>query len=98
MLRRALTLLALGVALSAVWMPAADLLVTVAPPRPLVEHRPVAPGRGFVWVPGYQRWTGNSYVWVPGSWTRPPRPRARWVQAHWIHRPGGWVFVQGYWR
>jgi hypothetical protein len=98
MFRKALLSLPLAVALFAAVLPAADLLVTIAPPRPLPEHRPVAPGRGYIWTPGYQRWNGNAYVWVPGTWVRPPRPRARWVPPHWGHRRGGWVFIPGYWR
>lgn len=77
---------------------AADVIVRVAPPRPIVEARPVMPGRGFVWIPGFHRWDGRAYVWVPGRWERPPRPRARWVEARWVRRRGGWVFVEGHWR
>ncbi len=39
---------------------AADVVVHVAPPRPIVEPRPVAPGRDYVWVSGYHRWDGNA--------------------------------------
>ena len=66
--------------------------------RPLHERRLVAPGRGYVWTPGYQRWDGRAYVWAPGAWVLPPRPRARWVPAHWAQRRGGWVFIEGHWR
>jgi hypothetical protein len=77
---------------------AADVFVRIGPPRPPVERRLVAPGPGYLWTPGYQRWDGRAYVWVPGAWVRPPHPRAHWVQAKWVHRRGGWVFVEGHWR
>ena len=76
---------------------AADVYVRVGPPRPEVEAPPPRPGVGFVWTPGYHRWDGGRYVWVPGAWVRPPRPRAHWVRAHWVHRPRGWVLVEGHW-
>jgi hypothetical protein len=77
---------------------AEEVIVRVAPPARIVETRPVAPGRGYVWVDGCHRWNGAAYVWVPGRWELPPRPRARWVAAHWVHRHGGYVFVEGRWR
>lgn len=75
-----------------------EVVVRVAPPRPVVEVRGVAPGRGYVWIAGYHRWDGRAYVWVPGRWELPPRPHARWLAAHWTRRHGGWVLVEGHWR
>ena len=49
--------------------------VRVGPPAPIVETRVIAPGPGYVWIPGYHRWSGSAYVWVPGRWDRPPRAR-----------------------
>ena len=77
---------------------AADVVVRVAPPRAMVEHRPPSPGVGYVWTPGYQRWDGRAYAWTPGSWVQPPHRHARWVGHHWVHRNGGWVMVEGHWR
>lgn len=77
---------------------AADVVVRIAPPRAIVEHPVRAPGAGYVWTSGYHRWDGGRYVWVPGAWVRPPRPHARWERAHWVHRGGGYVFVEGRWR
>ena len=54
--------------------------VRVGPPAPIVETRVIAPWPGYVWIPGYQRWSGSAYVWVPGRWDRPPRARAVWVR------------------
>jgi hypothetical protein len=84
-----------GLALSA---SAAEVIIRTAPPRPLVEHRAVAPGQGYVWVGGYHRWDGNAYVWMPGSWMRAPHAHAVWVAPRYEHRHGGYVFVAGHWR
>src|SRR5262249_26070498 len=58
---------------------AQGIVVQVRPPHAVVEHRGHAPGPGYVWVPGYQRWDGSRYAWVPGQWQQPPRTHARWV-------------------
>jgi len=84
-----------GMALSA---SAAEIVIRTAPPRPLVEHRVAAPGPGYVWVGGYHRLDGRAYVWEPGSWVRPARPHAVWVAPRYMHRGGGYVFVEGHWR
>ncbi len=75
-----------------------EVIVRVAPPRPLVEKRVVAPGPGYVWIDGYHRWDGARYVWVAGRWEMPPRPHAHWVAHRWVKRHGGWVLVEGHWR
>ncbi len=78
--------------------PPGRVYVRVAPPAPIVEARVVAPGPGFVWIPGFYTWNGVAYVWVPGHWERPVRARARWVPGHWVHDRRGWYFVDGRWR
>jgi hypothetical protein len=40
----------------------AQVVVRVAPPPPIVERHPVAPGPRYVWVGGYHRWDGRRYV------------------------------------
>jgi hypothetical protein len=75
-----------------------EVVIRVAPPRPLVEKRLVAPGPGYVWIAGFHRWDGARYVWVPGRWELPPHPHAHWVAHRWVHRHGGWVLVEGHWR
>jgi hypothetical protein len=71
---------ALGAALAA---RAAEVIVRVAPPPPVsTAVIGVAPGPGYVWVPGYQRWNGSRYVWVAGRWTLPPRRGLVWVPPH----------------
>ncbi len=72
--------------------------VRIAPPPPVVERPYAAPGRGYTWVPGYQRWDGRRYIWTGGRWALPPRPRAVWVPGRWDRRPGGWYWVGGHWR
>jgi len=75
-----------------------EVLVTQAPPAVRVETQTVSPGGGYVWTPGYWRWSGNGYVWISGSWVRPPRTTAVWVAGHWVHRARGWVWIPGHWR
>jgi hypothetical protein len=41
-------------------------VVRVAPPPPVVEVRPAAPGPRYVWMEGYRLLYGGRYVWVPG--------------------------------
>ena len=76
----------------------AQIVVRIGPQAPIVERRPPAPERGFVWVDGYHRWDGERYVWVPGRWDRPPHHGAHWVAHHWVHHHDGWVLVEGHWR
>jgi WXXGXW repeat (2 copies) len=97
MFRKSLLSTAFGVFL-AIGAANAQVVVQVAPPRPLVETRVPAPGPGYVWTPGYHRWDGRAYVWAPGAWVLPPRPHAHWVAHRWVHRNGGWVMVEGHWR
>ncbi len=97
MIRKMLSIALMGAGL-AISASAADVYVRVGPPRPLHERRLPAPGRGYVWTPGYHRWDGRAYGWAPGAWVQPPRARAHWVPARWVHRPGGWVFMEGHWR
>ena len=79
--------------------PRGRVYVRVGPPAPIVETRIVAPGRGYVWIPGFHAWDGRAYRWRPGRWERGPRASARWVPARWIHdRRHGWYLVEGRWR
>ena len=97
MFRRLWIASALG-CLLALGASAAEVFVRIAPPAPIVERRGPPPGAGYVWITGYHRWDGNAYVWTPGRWEVPPRRHAHWVAHHWVHRRGGWVFVEGRWR
>jgi hypothetical protein len=77
---------------------ATNVYVAQTPPAVRVEGQTVAPGPGYIWTPGYWRWSGTNYVWVSGSWVRPPRTTAVWVAGHWVHQDRGWVWVPGQWR
>ena len=75
--------------------------VRIGPPTPVVEVRSVAPGPGYIWVPGYHRWDGAAYVWVPGAWAVPPPSHHyhAWAPGHWAHHSHhGYYWVEGHWR
>src|SRR5437870_2010158 len=78
--------------------PRGRMYVRVGPPAPIVESRLVAPGPGYLWLPGYYSWDGRGYGWVPGRWDRAPTARASWVPAHWVRTRRGWYLVEGRWR
>ena len=78
--------------------PRGRVYVLVGPPAPIVETRVIAPGPGYVWVPGYHVWDARAYVWRPGHWDRAPRASARWVPARWARDRHGWYLVEGHWR
>ena len=71
--------------------------VVEGPPAPPTETVVVAPGPGYVWVPGEWDWRGR-WVWVTGYWAFPPYPRAVWIDGYWTHGPYGWHRVPGRWR
>jgi hypothetical protein len=77
---------------------AAEIVVNIAPPKVIVEHRGTAPSPQHVWIAGYHRWDGHAYVWEKGRWEVPPRPHAVWVAPRWTRRHDGYVFAEGHWR
>lgn len=77
---------------------ATRVYVRIAPPAPVVETVVAVPRPGFVWTPGFYRWTGREYVWVAGRYVAPPRPRVAWVPGHWTLATRGWFWVGGTWR
>lgn len=97
-MRKTLMTVLFGVALGIGTAVAADVVVKVAPPAPVVEERGVAPSPNHVWIGGYHTWNGSAYVWTPGRWDVPPRPHAVWVAPRWQRRHGGYVFVEGRWK
>jgi hypothetical protein len=99
-MRNLLRAAALGIAVAATTVPAlAQVYVNVAPPAPIVETRPVAPGSGYAWVPGYYRWNGSQYAWAHGHYMRPPGTGQVWVAGHWVEGTHGrWHWVEGHWR
>ena len=72
-------------------------VIRQAPPPVIVERRPNAPGRDFIWLPGYWVLHQNRWVWVSGRWDRPPHPGAVWVPHHWEHVGPEFHFTVGVW-
>ena len=68
------------------------------PPSPPREGMLVRTHDGLVWVPAYDRWTGNAYRHQEGRWERPPRRGMAWVPGYRAPRRGGYVWVEGHWR
>lgn len=73
----------------------APVIVRRAPPARVVERVVVAPGPGYVWVPGHYTYSGNQWVWLGGAWVVPPAPDARWVDGHW--NPASQRWVEAHW-
>ena len=71
--------------------------VSVAPPQPRVEPKPVAPSARHTWIPGYWNWTGQNHVWVTGAWNLPPQQNVAWVEPQWVNEGGAWLFFEGQW-
>jgi outer membrane lipoprotein SlyB len=71
--------------------------VSDGPPAPPSEVVTVAPGPGYVWVPGSWQWQGR-WVWMGGYWAATPYPTAVWVDGYWRRGPYGWHWVPGHWR
>ena len=94
----ATTILAASIFATACAGASGRVYVRSGPPPIRAEVVGVAPGPGYVWVPGYYNYDRGGYVWVGGRWDRPPRVRARWVQGHWQRDRHGWYYVEGHWR
>ena len=71
-----------------------DIDVVVAPPPPREERVVVRPG--YVWTPGYYRYSENRYVWVGGTYVV-ERPGYRWRPHRWTNVNGRWHFEEGGW-
>ena len=69
--------------------------IWVAPPPPHLVVMP-APRPGWIWSPGYWRWTGGTYVWIDGVWLA-ERPGFVFVTPYWERTPAGWRMVAGGW-
>lgn len=86
--------LAVSVIVCAAIPASAQVYVQIAPPAPIVETVPAAPGAGYTWVAGYYRWNGTRYVWVHGHYER---HGGHWCGGHWRHAAGGYYWVEGHW-
>ena len=78
-------------------MAGGEIVVTGAPPAPMVETVTVSPGPVYVWIGGCWVWHGH-WVWEHGYWARPPHRGAVWVPHHYVYRNGVHVFISGGWR
>jgi hypothetical protein len=97
-LKKYISTAACGVLLASTMVAGAQIVVRLGPPPPRrVEVIPASPGPGYGWHAGYHRWDGQRYVWVPGTYERTPYEHARWVEGHWDHRGGGYVWREGHW-
>jgi len=99
MIRRLCTTLALAAALPIAAHAAVDISITVAPPPLPVYTQPVIPAAGYIWTPGYWRWSPGfgEYVWVPGTWISPPYTGALWTPGYWGWSGGVYAWHGGYW-
>lgn len=73
-----------------------SIRIGIAPPPPRWERVP-APRAGFIWVPGFWRWSGASYIWIGGGWHH-QRVGYRYVHPRWQHERDGWRFNTGHWQ
>ena len=94
-MKRLLGIVIFALALSAMIGCAARGYGRFGPPRGAMVERSHS---GRVWVPGYDRWTGDRYRPVEGRWMKPPRRGQVWVPGYRAPRRGGYVWVEGYWR
>ncbi|HYL27410.1 MAG TPA: hypothetical protein VEW74_06205 [Candidatus Nitrosotalea sp.] len=72
----------------------AYIYVQIAPPAPIYETVPAAPGPGYAWVGGYYRWEGGRYVWVRGHYAH---HAGAWCAGHWHHGRHGYYWTDGRW-
>ncbi len=73
-------------------------VVYQAPPAPMVEVVPVAPGPNYYWVPGYWYWGGTGWAWYRGRYAIRPWHGAVWVGGGWGRHGGRWEWRGGHWR
>jgi len=76
----------------------AVVAVASEPPPPVPETVVVAPGPGYVWIPGAYVWGGAGWFWCAGHWSWPPHPHAYWVGGGWEFHNGRRMWREGYWR
>jgi WXXGXW repeat (2 copies) len=77
-----------------------EVVVNDAPPAPIEEAVPYAPGPDYFWIGGHWSWSGR-WVWVHGRYDRHPHfhPGGGWEAGHWDRRDGGrYVWREGHWR
>ena len=73
-----------------------ELVVREAPPEPLHETRPPAPGPDHMWAPGYWHYGAAGFHWMPGFWT-PMMMGYRFGPPIWSYHGGLWHFYSPIW-
>jgi hypothetical protein len=68
-----------------------------APPPPVAEYRPTAPGYGYLWVDGYWDWNGYDWAWSNGYW-QPQRSGYIFIGPRYVYESGRPVYYRGYWQ
>lgn len=71
--------------------------VAIGPPALPVYAQPIAPGPGYIWIPGYWAWGPDGYFWVPGTWALAPAPGLLWTPGYWAFSAGLYGWHPGYW-
>lgn len=71
--------------------------VRIGPPPLRVYEQPMAPGPGYLWMPGYWAYGPDGYYWVPGAWVVPPEPGLLWTPGYWGWEDGYYRWHRGYW-
>jgi hypothetical protein len=89
--------IATGAVLPAAAQVYGDIYVQSAPPAPIYETVPAAPGPGYYWINGYWRWNGSRYVWAHGYYATAPYSGASWHAGHWAQNRYGWYWRAGHW-
>ncbi len=89
----------LAITLAAPAFAGVEVVIGTAPPAPIVETIPAAPGpvEAYAWHAGHWRWIDEQHVWVPGHWVARPHPQAVWVDPKWEHGDDGYHFHEGHW-
>lgn len=72
--------------------------ISLAPPDALDENPAPPPSENYFWIPGYWGYLfdKHAYFWVKGHWEELD-PSWVFIPSHYIWRPGGFVFVPGFW-
>lgn len=72
------------------------VFIAKAPPQPVNDSVPAAPGDGYFWVRGYWDYTANNFSWLTGRFEQ---LNPKWVMnpARYVWRASGYVFVPMHW-
>ncbi len=97
--RSALGALALGLLWPLAGWSQFSVLIDIAPPPLPVYAQPPVPDEGYIWMPGYWRWSApeRAYYWVPGAWLLAPNSGDLWTPGYWAYDNAGYVWHAGYW-